>query len=351
MLLYLHIPFCDSKCFYCAFNSYTNLFHLKKEYMKTLRKHLKNELEIANQTIETVFIGGGTPSCINADEYKEVFEIISSYLEENAEITTEANPNSATKEWLEKMYGYGVNRVSFGVQSFNDEKLRFLGRAHNSQKAIEAVLTAKEVGFERINCDLIYGVFNDTFELIKYDIDTIKSLPIDHVSAYSLTLEEGTKFFQKNKVKIDDEKLSVEIFDYLEKLGFKQYEISNFALKFTSQSSHNIGYWQHKEYLSIGAGAVGYKNQKRIYTLKEIDKYIENPFECEEEILSDEDIKMEKVLLGFRCFIGVDMQLFTQNELKKIEELVQNQQLYITNNRLFTKSFLLADELALYILD
>ncbi len=319
--------------------------------MKALKMHLKKELESSNQTIETVFIGGGTPSCINADEYKEVFEIIKPYLQNDAEITTEANPNSATHTWLEKMYEYGVNRVSFGVQSFNDEKLQFLGRAHNAQKAIEAVLTAKKVGFKRINCDLIYGVFNDTFELIKYDIDTIKSLPIDHISAYSLTLEEGTKFFQKNSVKIDDEALSVQVFGYLEKLGFQQYEISNFAQQESSQSNHNIGYWQHKEYLGIGAGAVGYQNQKRRYTLKEIDKYIENPFECEEEFLSKEDIKMEKVLLGFRCFIGVEMQLFSQNELKKVNELLETQQLYVKNNRVFTKSFLLADELALYILD
>jgi len=319
--------------------------------MNALKIQLKQELKTINKTIQTVFIGGGTPSCINALEYQEVFEIIFPYLQKNAEITIEANPNSATQVWLEQMFAYGVNRISFGVQSFDDKKLQFLGRAHNAQKAKEAILLAKKVGFEKINCDLIYGVFNDTLDSLKKDIDIIKSLPVDHISAYSLTLEEGTQFFQKKSVKIDDEELSYQLFEYLEQLGFHQYEISNFASKKDSQSVHNIGYWQHQEYLGIGAGAVGYGNGKRVYAAKEIERYIQNPFECEEELLSQEDIKMEKVLLGFRCCIGVACDLLNENELQKVEELVQNSQLYLKNNRIFTKSFLLADELALYILD
>lgn len=319
--------------------------------MAALKIQLKKELTKNTPTIETVFIGGGTPSCIQASEYKEVFELIMPHLAPNAEITTEANPNSATKQWLEQMFDYGVNRISFGVQSFNDTKLQFLGRAHNALKAIEAIKTAHKVGFKKINCDLIYGVFNDTFELLKKDMDTIKSLPIDHISAYSLTLEEGTKFFQKSKVKMNDENLSIEIFEYLEKLGFKQYEISNFAQKTESQSNHNIGYWQHKEYLGIGAGAVGYVKSKRVYPSKEIENYISNPLYYEEEILSSEDIKMEKVLLGFRCLIGVDIELLNHNELQKVQELVKEKQLVIDNNRIMNPNYLLADELALYILD
>lgn len=319
--------------------------------MKSLIIHLKNELERVNKPIETVFIGGGTPSCINALEYEEVFKVITSYLEKNAEITTEANPNSATKEWLETMFSYGVNRVSFGVQSFDDTKLHFLGRAHTALKAKEAIQTAKEVGFKKINCDLIYGVFNDTFESLKIDMDIISTLPIDHISAYSLTIEEGTKFFQKSSVKIDDEELSSQLFGYLKKLGFYQYEISNFAKNESSRSTHNIGYWKHKEYIGVGAGAVGYWNKARKYPPKEIEKYIENPFIYEEELLLQEEIKMEKVLLGFRCFIGVDLNLFNKNELQKVNDLVSNNQLYISNNTVFTKNYLLADELALYILE
>jgi len=319
--------------------------------MEALKLQLKSALTTHNQTIETLFIGGGTPSCIEALEYKEVFDIINPYLKNNAEITVEANPNSATHKWLQQMFTYGVNRISFGVQSFNEKKLTFLGRSHNAQKAQEAIQEAQKVGFKKINCDLIYGVVNDTMESLKKDIDIIKSFGVDHISAYSLILEEGTKFFQKNSLKIDDELLSKELFEYLENKGYKQYEIANFAQSKSSQSLHNIGYWQHKEYLGIGAGAVGYVNYKRAYTHKDIEKYIQAPLEYEEEILSKEDIKMEKVLLGFRCFIGVEMSLFTPNEKVRVEHLIEENKVYIKDNTLFTKEYLLADELALYILD
>lgn len=355
MLLYIHIPFCDSKCFYCAFNSYTDRFHLKHEYMNALKKQLKNDLENYvikhNKKIETVFIGGGTPSTIKAFEYEEIFEMIKPHLEEFAEITTEANPNSASYEWLENMNKLGVNRVSFGVQSFDNDKLKFLGRAHNANSAIKAIQNAKSIGFKGINCDIIYGVQNDTMESLKKDFDTAFSLPITHLSAYSLTIEEGTKFFDRSSVKIDDEELSYEIFDYMNKQGFHQYEISNFAKNKESESKHNYGYWQHKEYLGVGAGAVGYINQERHYPSKSIEEYIQNPLFFDVEKINLDDVKTEKILLGFRSLNGVEMSLFNEEEMKKIDDLIQYDKVYIENNRVFNKNFLLSDELALYILD
>lgn len=354
MLLYIHIPFCDSKCFYCAFNSYTDRFHLKQEYMKALKTQLRDNINnyvINNKKIETVFIGGGTPSTIKALEYKEIFEIINPYLEKNAEITTEANPNSASYEWLETMKNFGVNRVSFGVQSFDNTKLKFLGRSHNSNSAIKAIQNAKSIGFKGINCDIIYGVQGDTIESIKKDFDVAFSLPITHLSAYSLTIEEGTKFFDRSSVKIDDEELSYEIFDYISKNNFHQYEISNFARNKESESKHNYGYWQHKEYLGVGAGAVGYINKQRQYPSKSIEEYIKNPLFFDIEEIDDEDIKTEKILLGFRCSNGVDLNLFDDKEKQKIDELIQYNKVYIENDKVFNKNFLLADELALFILD
>lgn len=355
MLLYIHIPFCDSKCFYCAFNSYTDRFHLKHEYMNALKKQLKNDLENYvikhNKKIETVFIGGGTPSTIKAFEYEEIFEMIKPHLEEFAEITTEANPNSASYEWLENMNKLGVNRVSFGVQSFDNDKLKFLGRAHNANSAIKAIQNAKSIGFKGINCDIIYGVQNDTMESLKKDFDTAFSLPITHLSAYSLTIEEGTKFFDRSSVKIDDEELSYEIFDYINKQGFHQYEISNFAKNKVSESKHNYGYWQHKEYLGVGAGAVGYVNQERHYPSKSIEEYIQNPLFFDVEKINLDDVKTEKILLGFRSLNGVEMSLFNEEEMKKIDDLIQYDKVYIEKNRVFNKNFLLSDELALYILD
>jgi oxygen-independent coproporphyrinogen III oxidase len=355
LLLYIHIPFCDSKCFYCAFNSYTDKFHLKHEYMNALKKQLRNDIENYvikdNKKIETVFIGGGTPSTIKANEYKEIFEIIKPYLEENAEITTEANPNSASYDWLKRMNELGVNRVSFGTQSFNTAKLKFLGRAHSSNSAIKAIQNAHSIGFKGINCDIIYGVQNDTLESMKEDFDTAFSLPITHLSAYSLTIEEGTKFFDRASVKIDDEELSYELFDYINKKGFHQYEISNFAKNKESESKHNYGYWQHKEYLGVGAGAVGYVNSYRYYPSKSLDEYIENPLKYEREDISLDDIKTEKILLGFRSLNGIELSLFDEKEKEKINELIEYDKVYIENDRIFNKNFLLSDELALYILD
>lgn len=319
--------------------------------MKSLAKELQSKLEQYRPKIETVFIGGGTPSTITAKEYAPIFKLIKPFLSEGAEITTEANPNSATKEWLKTMQDLGVNRVSFGVQSFHDEKLKFLGRAHSSNKAIEAIKEAHNIGFKNINCDLIYGVANDTMELLKKDIDTIASLPVNHVSAYSLTLEEGTKFYQQTDVKIDDEVLSAEVFDYLQEKGFEQYEISNFALNDEAQSKHNLGYWQYKEYLGIGAGAVGCIENNRTYAQKDIHQFIENPNNYEIEALSQEDIKTEKILLGLRSVVGFEKDLLNRNELNKVYELIHNKQLIEKEKRLYSVNYLLADEIALYILE
>ena len=359
----MHRPFCDSKCFYCAFNSYTTKFKLKDDYMEALKKQLENNLEKhiinSNKKIKTVFIGGGTPSTIKASSYKEVFNLIKPYLEKNAEITTEANPNSATFSWQQEMFEMGVNRISFGVQSFDEKKLKFLGRAHSSQSAIEAINNAKKVGFKKINCDIIYGVLNDSFETLKKDFDMVKNLEINHISAYSLIIEENTKFFldekslqkEKKSLKIDDEELSYEIFDYLEKLGFKQYEIANFAIDEEFESKHNYGYWKHSEYLGVGAGAVACINNTREYSEKNIEKYIENPLLVEKEELSLEDIKAEKVLLGFRCKFGVPLEHLNENELKRANDLILERKLELKENRVFNNNYLLADELALYILD
>ena len=323
--------------------------------MNALKKQLKNDLENYvikhNKKIETVFIGGGTPSTIKPSEYEEIFQMIKPHLEEFAEITTEANPNSASYEWLENMNKLGVNRVSFGVQSFDNDKLKFLGRAHNANSAIKAIQNARSIGFKGINCDIIYGVQNDTMESLKKDFDTAFSLPITHLSAYSLTIEEGTKFFDRSSVKIDDEELSYEIFDYINKQGFHQYEISNFAKNKVSESKHNYGYWQHKEYLGVGAGAVGYVNQERHYPSKSIEEYIQNPLFFDVEKINLDDVKTEKILLGFRSLNGVEMSLFNEEEMKKIDDLIQYDKVYIEKNRVFNKNFLLSDELALYILD
>ena len=220
MLLYIHIPFCDSKCSYCAFNSYVDKFHLKEAYMKALLTQLEYELQRFDakpHSIETLFIGGGTPSTIAPKLYEPIFKLLKPYLACGSEITSEANPNSATYEWLSGMWELGVNRISFGVQSFNAQKLKLLNRAHSNSQAKEAILNAQKVGFKNISLDLIYATLGDTKELLTHDLETAFSLPINHISAYALTIEEGTVFESKPQMSKERLKLTSWLFEKIKK--------------------------------------------------------------------------------------------------------------------------------------
>ena len=351
MLLYIHIPFCDSKCFYCAFNSYTNITHLKQQYIKSLIKQLQYELKYHKiKDIETIFIGGGTPSTIDWIYYKEIFETLEKYITKDIEITIEANPNSATKKWLEGIFKLGINRISFGVQSFNNDKLKFLGRNHNETQAINAITLANEIGFKNINCDLIYDTVKDNLELLNRDLSIIQTLPINHISAYSLIVEENTPFYNKQNVQVEKIELTKHIFNQLDQMGFRQYEISNFAKNKSAQSKHNLGYWEKKNYLGIGSGAVGCINDKRYYPNTDVQEYIKNPIEYKiVENLSNEDIKLETIFLGLRSCVGVDISILNNNELKKLDILEQENKIYIKNNRFYNYDYLIADEIALFL--
>ncbi|MFT5660385.1 MAG: oxygen-independent coproporphyrinogen-3 oxidase [Sulfurimonas sp.] len=349
MLLYIHIPFCDSKCSYCSFNSYVDKFHLKEQYMKALEVQLHHELQrfqAKEKSIESIFIGGGTPSTVEPKLYKNIFEILKPYLQDSIEITSEANPNSATKEWLKGMYELGVNRISFGVQSFDKEKLKILNRAHSPQDALDAIRNAKAIGFENLSLDLIYATLGDTKELLQHDIQTALGLPINHISAYALTIEEGTPFETKPHMAKETLELTSWIFKQIKNSGFSQYEISNFG---SYKSSHNLGYWQYKDYIGLGSGAVGSLNQTRYYPTPNIENYIKNPLDLREEKLSAEDIQIEKIFLGFRSIVGVGIDTFNKEELSRANILVQEKKLDFKNDTFYNLEYLLADEITLFI--
>ena len=345
-LLYIHIPFCDSKCNYCAFNSYTNLNHLKKEYFNAIKKQLLNDIEKFNVTnFETIFIGGGTPSTMPISFYEKLFKLLEPFIKNTQEITIEANPN-ASFEWLKEIKNLGVNRISFGAQSFNDEKLKFLNRNHSSLQAIKTIENAKKAGFDNINLDIIYSTALDTYALLQNDLKTIDSLPITHISAYSLMIEENTKWegdFSKRK---EDEKLEIWFIDEVKK-RFNQYEISNFGKK----CLHNLGYWKHKEYLGIGAGAVGFIKNFRYYTQNDVYEYIKNPINHKYEHLNKKDLKKEKIFLGLRSIIGFEKNLLNENEKEKVKILISEKKLYEKNKKIYSYDFLLADAISAYILD
>lgn len=342
MLTYLHIPFCDSKCHYCAFNSYVDKFSQRAEYMKAITKQLKNDLKKFKpkpNSIKSLFIGGGTPSTVEPYMYEEFFNILKPYLKKDAEITTEANPNSASLEWLSGMKNLGVNRVSFGVQSFDENKLKKLGRNHSKNQAINAVNRASKLGFKNISIDLIYATSFD----VKDDIDIAFSLPINHISSYALTLEKETPFFNKTELTNDSTKLAS---DFIKKVTskFEQYEISNFG---KYQSIHNLGYWSGDDYMGIGSGAVGFLNNQRFYPDKDIETYIKNPLHVKIEDLTNDELHVESIFLGLRCRLGVSLDGLNKD---KIDILLKEKKLTCKDNRVYNNNYLLADEIALYII-
>lgn len=350
MLVYIHIPYCDSKCHYCSFNTYVDKFDTRQAYMKALKEQLAFELErfhAHKESIETLFIGGGTPSTVAPELYAPIFSLLQPYLQKNAEITTEANPNSATRSWLKGMQELGVNRVSFGVQSFNADKLKNLNRAHDPRQAKEAILNAQTLGFEHISLDLIYNYEGDTKELILDDIQTAFSLPIDHISAYELTIEDGTRFALTPEVRQEDENLAFYVHEEIEKRGFRAYEISNYG---SYQSRHNKGYWELKDYIGAGAGAVGFLKDTRYYPQTNIEAYIQDPLQINEESLTKEELLTERIFLGLRSNTGINRSLLTDKMQEKADFLCMEKKLQCNTGHYYNNNFFLTDELALYIL-
>ncbi|WP_456057773.1 radical SAM family heme chaperone HemW [Campylobacter hominis] len=343
MHIYIHIPFCESKCKYCAFGSFSDKFDLVNDYFKAL------VLEISHfnfdEKISTLFIGGGTPSVVEAKFYAPVFEILRPHFKNLTEISVEANPNSANLKWLKEMRNLGVNRISFGAQSFNNEKLKFLGRIHSAKQIENAVQNAKIAGFDNINIDLIYDTKFDTKDNLKFELKNISNLKISHISAYSLILEKGTEFYGKKSYKKDSAALAGFLFKNLAEIGFKQYEISNFG----RICEHNFSYWKDEDYAGFGAYAVGTINKTR-KTSPDLFSYLKNPLKKSVEILDDKDIKTERILLGMRSSVGFSREILNEKELKKAEILLQSGKILFKNDRFYNTNFLLADEIALFIL-
>ncbi len=317
--------------------------------MQALLKQLRFELErfgVEPGTIDTLFIGGGTPSTVSPEAYAPLFETIAPFMRPGAEMTTEANPNSATKSWLSGMRALGINRVSFGVQSFDDEKLKFLGRNHSAMQARHAPQLAKEAGIGHISIDLIYGTACDSRKLLEKDLETAFSLPIDHLSAYSLTIEAHTPFSETPQASRDDEDIARWFTAEIAK-QFPQYEISSFG---TYRCRHNLGYWQYRDYMGVGSGAVGFLKERRFYPTPSIEAYISDPLATEVEHLTPDAIKSEKVLLGMRSVVGVEEGLLSERERERAAHLVEAGKLIKSAQRLCNPDFFLADEIALYLL-
>lgn len=323
--LYIHIPFCAQKCLYCDFPSFARKDHLRKTYIEALNKEIISLREKHNNLeINTIFIGGGTPSVLEADELECLLkEVAKLNMAKDIEYSMECNPGNLTEEKLEVMKKYGVNRISMGLQAKQDNLLKGLGRIHNYKTFKENFLLAKKVGFNNINVDLMFGLPNQRLNEWEETLREIISLDPAHISAYSLIIEEGTAFYnlyENDKLKLpteDDERKMYHLAKkILEENGFNQYEISNYA-KEGKECRHNLAYWNMDNWIGVGSAAASYINGKRIKNISSVEKYINSineKGEAVEEIInnSKNDNMEEFMFMGLRKINGID-----ENEFKK----------------------------------
>lgn len=345
MILYLHIPFCTSKCGYCAFNSSSEYFDLQEDYVKAICEDIAHELEGKDYALKNIYIGGGTPNTLSEKSYEKIFETIArvAKVESGAEITLECNPNLVQKSWCEALKDLGANRLSIGVQSFFDKKLEFLQREHKGKDIAKTLELIQSVGISNLSIDLIYGTPQDSLQSLKQEIALASSLPITHLSAYSLSIDKGSRFYTSPPI-LPLEDMGEVVRAELERNGFVQYEVSSYAR--SSKCTHNLSYWRGEEYIGCGAGAVGFVNKVRYTKLKHIPSYIKNPNSRSVENLREEDLFLEKLFLGLRCEIGVPLSLLNQN---KVAYLLEEDKVFIQGENLVAKDFFLADEIALFL--
>ncbi|MBL0137558.1 MAG: radical SAM family heme chaperone HemW [Bacteroidetes bacterium] len=335
--LYLHIPFCKQACNYCDFH-FSTTHNTKSAMLEAMRKEigLRSDYLGTNQ-LSTIYFGGGTPSLLTGDELKGIFETINRNfsVDSDAEITLEANPDDLTAERLDEIRAAGVNRLSIGIQSFSDEDLKYMNRAHNAMQAYDAVRLAQDKGFDNISIDLIYGIPTLSEEQWEKNMETAFTLGVKHLSCYSLTVEPRTalaKLIRDRKVQEVDEEMSAIHFamlmDRAAWAGFEHYEISNFA-KPGNYSKHNTSYWSGEPYLGIGPSAHSYNKVSRQWNISNNPQYIrsidENIVPFEREDLSNEEKFNEYVLTSLRTIWGISLRkLFLEFGEKSAMEFQRN---------------------------
>ncbi|MFW5755342.1 MAG: radical SAM family heme chaperone HemW [Tangfeifania sp.] len=323
--IYIHIPFCRQKCYYCDFYKTVNN-SLKSQFITPLKKEIFLRKDFTGgEKIETIYFGGGTPSVLKQEELEEIFHFLKSEFSvlPDAEITFEANPDDLTPGYLNAIFEAGVNRLSIGIQSFQDKHLKKMNRRHSAKQAVYSVLNAEKTGFLNISVDLIYGLPNLTIKEWRQSLNEVFQLPVNHLSAYHLTYHEGTPFYtwlKKGTLKELSEQQSVEQFNVLidkcREAGFEQYEISNFARN-QHYSKHNTAYWTGKTYLGLGPSAHSFNGLVRTWNVAHVESYIKaiekgSSF-FQQEVLSETDRYNEYILTHIRTKWGVSAKYIREN--------------------------------------
>lgn len=320
MSIYIHIPFCNSICTYCDF---CKIFYNKK-YINDYLNNLEQEIKVRykSEIVNTIFIGGGTPSSLDDEELIRLMNIIEIFkLNDNYEFTVECNIESITENKLKIMKKYGVNRISIGVESFDNSIIKLLGRNHTKKDVYNKMGIVKRY-FSNINIDLIYAAYDD-INILKSDIDCFLKLDIPHISTYSLIIEDNT-MLKINGMKNIDEDIDYEMYKYiedaLEKNNYIHYEISNYA-KNGYQSKHNLVYWNNEEYYGFGLSSTSYINNERITNTKNLRKYLNGEY-LDTSVYEDKDIRMEnEIMLGLRKLDGIDLDRFKDKFNVSLEDI------------------------------
>ncbi|MBE7709749.1 MAG: radical SAM family heme chaperone HemW [Cyanobacteria bacterium SIG32] len=300
--VYIHIPFCKSKCKYCSFVSFPTL-EKKQEYLDALKKEISHYYK--NEQLRTLYFGGGTPSLLAVNEFEELLKLFN--INSDTEITVELNPETLTQEYLNGLKSIGINRISLGCQTFNDEILKLIGRRHNSQQVKNAINFAKTAGFKNISIDFIYGLPTQTLEDFANDLKQALQLEVQHISLYGLKIDEGCYFYNHIPDNLPNEDTQADM--YLKAIeflsNFNHYEVSNFG----KPSQHNLNYWDNKNYYGFGVAAHGYIDNVRYSNTETIENYIQTPTKhaYETELTKQEQLE-EEIFLGLRKMSGLNIQ-------------------------------------------
>ncbi len=338
--IYVHIPFCTNKCFYCDFNSYVLKDQPVMDYLRALDREMEYTVaQTPPGIIDTIFVGGGTPTVLKNEEMEYFLQSLRRHFpnwSDNIEFTMEANPGTTDADKLAIMKAGGVNRVSFGVQAFQNELLTGIGRIHNTDDVYRSLENARKVGLNNLSIDLMFGLPNQTLDMLSYSVDRALELDLPHYSIYSLKVEENTLFhtlFQKNQLPLPDEEVELGMYlllmEKMKAAGYEQYEISNFA-KPGFGSQHNMTYWRNEDYYGLGAGAHGYVGGKRHINIKGVNPYNEAaatalPRMDASEIDRDEAME-DFMMVGLRMLEGVSKARFaSQFDGQELDQVFHKQ--------------------------
>ena len=340
--VYIHIPFCKTICSYCDFCKFYINEKWVSDYLNALELEIKDRY--MDEEVYTLYIGGGTPSALSLDALKKLFKIIKLFnLSSVKEFTFECNVSDINEELISLLVKNGVNRLSVGVQSFNQDNLKFLNREAEYLDVRRKLSICKKMGISNINVDLIYALPNESLKVLKKDLKYMISLGITHISTYSLIIEKNTKLYNDKIVPINeelDEKMYNLIRKYLKRKGFKQYEISNFSMP-GYESKHNLVYWNNEQYYGFGVGASGYVDNIRYDNTRNLTSYLKGNYIENKEILGNKEMMDYELMLGLRKMSGVNVKSFydkyhvnIQNKYP-IEELIENKDLIYKNGNIF----------------